>query len=311
MELDKQDLREGKKFLVGTWQVDYIVNAFSNDLAHIPASEFKSEDGTDFSVITYEFYEDNTMKMRDTSKGKEESGTWEQTGYGTYHYTLNAFLNIPDGGSFLEAAQTLNVHDGFIVFSLGFLAIAMKKIADGVITEEPKEPDIGDLTPSEADLQMKDICGTWTVEKIMTLIDNDFRLATENEVKEFIQKQIKAGETDEESAAETLNLFKSRIEFSEDHKIKNWMPIPEGKSITKEQIEEAIKAGEIAECRDGYFCPSFQEWKAVNGKYYYNSGEEREVFGEKQSPWDELVVAEDGTLPFGSGFMVLKRCTEG
>ena len=51
MQLDDDDLKRGLRFIVGTWQVDYLVNAFSNDLAHIPASEFKSEDGTDFTVI--------------------------------------------------------------------------------------------------------------------------------------------------------------------------------------------------------------------------------------------------------------------
>ena len=39
----------------------YIVNAWSNDLAHIPATEFKSDDGRDFSVITFTFTEDHTV----------------------------------------------------------------------------------------------------------------------------------------------------------------------------------------------------------------------------------------------------------
>ena len=44
MTLDEQDLKRGLKFIVGVWQVDYVVNAWSNDLAHIPAKEFKSKD---------------------------------------------------------------------------------------------------------------------------------------------------------------------------------------------------------------------------------------------------------------------------
>ena len=48
MAVDEYFLKEGLKTIVGTWQVDYIVNAFSNDLAHIPATEFKSDDGRDF-----------------------------------------------------------------------------------------------------------------------------------------------------------------------------------------------------------------------------------------------------------------------
>ncbi len=144
MELDEKTLNDGLKFIVGTWQVDYVVNAFSNDLKHIPASEFKSEDGRDFSAITYSFFEDHTVIMKNGSDGREESGTWEQTGWSEYHYTLNAFLDIPDS-SFLKNAETLSVLDGNLGFSIGFLAIGMKKIAEGIVTEKP---DIGDLKPS-------------------------------------------------------------------------------------------------------------------------------------------------------------------
>ena len=50
-----------------------------------------------------------------------------------------------------------------------------------------------------------------------------------------------------------------------------------------------------------------KEWKAVGGRYYYNTGEHREIFGEVKSPWDELAVDEEGLLPFASSMMKLKR----
>ena len=50
MELDERTLKDGLKYIVGQWQVDYLVNAWSNDLTHIPAAEFKSEDGQDFPL---------------------------------------------------------------------------------------------------------------------------------------------------------------------------------------------------------------------------------------------------------------------
>ncbi|MBO4366449.1 MAG: hypothetical protein J5843_02195, partial [Clostridia bacterium] len=59
MTLDEQDLREGLQRIVGTWQADYLVSLFSNDLAHIPASEFKSDDGRDFTALTFRFTEDH------------------------------------------------------------------------------------------------------------------------------------------------------------------------------------------------------------------------------------------------------------
>ena len=86
MELNENILRSGKRFIVGKWRVDYVVNAFSNDLAHIPASEFKSEDGSDFTAITFDFFEDQRVVMTDTSKGKTVEGTWEQTDMFEYKY---------------------------------------------------------------------------------------------------------------------------------------------------------------------------------------------------------------------------------
>ena len=129
MELDKYFLETGMEFICGMWQVDYIVNAFSNDLSHIPASEWKSDDGSDFSRITYEFFPDHTLVMKDAVTGKEETGTWEQTDIWQYRYTLNAFFDIPEG-NFRKAAETLDAIDGCLVFSIGFLAIGMKKIRE-------------------------------------------------------------------------------------------------------------------------------------------------------------------------------------
>ena len=149
MELDERDLRDGLKFIVGTWQVDYVVNAWSNDLRHIPATEFKSEDGRDFSCITFSFYQDHTVVMKNAADGKEVNGEWEQTSLLEYHYTLKDFLEIPQG-QFRKNAETLSVVDGCLAFSIGFLAIGMKKIAEGEVTEE-KKTDIGDVPMSDED----------------------------------------------------------------------------------------------------------------------------------------------------------------
>ena len=77
MELDATDLRNGLEFICGKWQAEYVVNAFSNDLARIPASEWKSDDGSDFSAVTFDFDEEHNVIMRDGNSGKEENGTWE------------------------------------------------------------------------------------------------------------------------------------------------------------------------------------------------------------------------------------------
>ena len=63
------------------------------------------------SVITFEFFEDHTTVLRDAASGKEERGTWEQTGWGSYRYTLGAFIELPEG-AFREAAEKLEALPG-------------------------------------------------------------------------------------------------------------------------------------------------------------------------------------------------------
>ncbi len=303
MILDENDLREGLKFIVGTWQVDYVVNAFSNDLSHIPASEFKSSDGRDFSAITFEFFEDHTVAMRDATAGKEERGTWEQTGWSTYKYTLGAFIDLPEG-SFRDAAEKLDVIEGCLVFSIGFLAVGMKKIADGAVTEPEKEPDIGDIEMTEADLSANEIVGTYAVAKTFAMVGGKFGLFSREEAAADLEKRKAAGEVDDDEIAEALGGFDLITEFTADHRVVSWMKIP--KDVTEDMIKAAQEAGEIGEVRDGRFAAGEKEWKSVGGKYYYDSGEHREVFGEIKSPWDELSFDDDGLLSFGE-MMKLRR----
>ena len=303
MILDENDLREGLKFIVGTWQVDYVVNAFSNDLSHIPASEFKSSDGRDFSAITFEFFEDHTVAMRDAAACKEERGTWEQTGWSTYKYTLGAFIDLPEG-SFRDADEKLEVIEGCLVFSIGFLAVGMKKIADGVVTEPEKEPDVGDIEMTDEDLKALDIVGNYEIAKMFSMIDDDFGLFTREEIATSLEKRKAAGELSDEDIEDYLKSFNMTVEFRPDHKLVQWMKIPAG--VTEEMIKEARAAGEIGEVRDGRLAAGEKEWKSVGGKYYYDSGEHREVFGEVKSSWDELTFDEDGLLSFGE-MMKLRR----
>ena len=292
MAVDEYFLKEGLKTIVGTWQADYIVNAFSNDLAHIPATEFKSDDGRDFSGITYEFFEDHTMVMKDSATGREEKGTWEQTEMFAFRYTLNGFLDLPQG-AFLDAVEKLQLMEGtHLVFSLGFLAIAMKKIADGVITEE-KKTDIGDMAGDDS---MKEIVGDYEVLMTMCFNGKSLELMSKEDLKEQ--------NLNEEMMQMCLQAFDLRYEFKDNHELKIWMKIPA--NVPKEQIDEAIASGELGEVIDGFFCRESKEWKAVDGKYYYNTGETREVFGEQRSSWDELKVGA-GMIEFADGSMVLKK----
>lgn len=302
MELDQDDLKRGLQFIVGTWQVDYLVNAWSNDLAHIPATEFKSEDGTDFTAIQFEFFEDHSVVMKDTSKGKEVKGTWEQTGWSEFHYTLNDFLEIPDS-TFKKNAETLQMIEGtHLVFGIGILSVAMKKIAEGTIT---KEADIGDIEMSDEDAARMDIVGEYETVKAFSFVDGKMDLFTKEQVKADIDKKVAAGEMDEHDAAQSMMAFDSITEITESHKIKIWMKVPAG--VTEDKINAALEAGEIEDYDGERFCAHTKPWKCVDGKFYYDTGEQREVFGEMKSSWDEIKYDEDGTMIFSSGLARLKK----
>ncbi len=301
MELNEQELKSGLKFIVGTWQVDYLVNAFSNDLAHIPAQEFKSDDGTDFTAISFEFFEDHSMVMRNASNGVESKGTWEQTGMFDYHYTVEDYRAIPEC-DFKEGAETLSVQDGYLVFSIAFLAVAMKKIADGVVT---KDPDIGDIEMTAEDLADLGIVGRYEVAKAFAFINDDTGLFTKEEVNADCDKKIAAGEMDEDEAREELSMFDRVMDIDADHKIRNMMKIPDG--MSKKELDAAVKSGDILGYKDGWACVGEQDWKCVNGKYYYDTGESRELYGEEQSSWDELAFDADGLLPLMGGMCLMKK----
>ena len=290
MELTEQDLKEGLQFIVGTWRPESLINAWSNDLTPIPATEFKSDDGTDFSALTYEFFEDHTMTMKNSATDLAVSGTWEQTDWSEFHYTAGEFLQVPE--AMRKPLETLSMRDGKLVFSFGFFAVTLEKIAEGTVT---REPTVDEMEMTEEDLKLNAIVGRYETEKMLAMVGGEFGLFTKDEVKADYQKRRSAGEDVDDEEAGTLRFFESITEFTPDHKVVTWMKIPDG--VSEEEIRAAVEAGQIGEVKDGYFKGEEKEWKAVNGKYYYNTGEYREIFGEVKSPWDELVPDSEGRIP--------------
>jgi len=299
MELSEAEKKDGIKFLVGTWQVDFVVNPWSNNLDHIPASEFKSQDGKamDLSQLTWEFFEDHTMKLKNGA-GQEESGTWEQTSSSKFSYTCDKFFGMVDNPEVLKKFLELEKSfEGGLVFSV-FLVVHMKKIAEGVVT---KEPDIGEIEPTPEDLQKKDIVGRWKVYQTMAEVDGKFGIFTRAEVEADLAK--KKAEGKEVSENEALQGFGIVVEFTDDHKVLNYMPIPP--HVPKEEVDKAIAAG-VVKIVDGMILEDkTKEWKYVKGDYWYNSGEHREMFGEVQSSWDKITPDGDGHMNFR--FLVLEK----
>lgn len=126
MELTKSDLISGKKFITGKWRPSFFVNFFSNDLAHVPISEMKSDDGSDFSSIVFEFRDDNTVSVTNEVDNYTVNGTWEQTGIYEYQWTVED-AGSAEAAEFLKSCTKLSTFDGNLVFSLGFLTFGMSK----------------------------------------------------------------------------------------------------------------------------------------------------------------------------------------
>lgn len=152
---------------------------------------------------------------------------------------------------------------------------------------------------------MAEITGRYAVAKGFSVIGDDVGLHTREEVASDLEAKIASGEMEKEEASEYLGIFDAVYEFTSDGKINSWMKIPEG--VSEEEIKEAVAAGEIAAAENGYMLAEQKEWFEKDGKYFYDTGEYREVFGEEQSSVDELTFDEEGLLNFGSGMVKLKK----
>lgn len=293
MEIDEQDLKWGLEFVVGKWKIDYLVNFWSDNLEHIPAAKFKSPDGKKYNGITFEFFEDHRLVMKDSTTKKQVESTWEQTDRYKFHYDLNGFFDLPDGDD-AKNAETLEVIDGCLAMPLGFITAGMKKTANGKIT---KKPDIGELEPSADDLKMTDIIGKYKIVKAMAMVGDDFGMFTREEALADANKRKAAGEIDDKEVWESvLCMFDSVIEFTADHQVKMFSPLPP--YVSQKEIDEAVASGEITIVDGMIDSGDNYDWKAVNGAYYYDSRDETEIMGEKVSPWKKLEADSDGLINF-------------
>jgi len=294
MGLNENDLKKGLKFLVGTWELDFIVNTCSPNLAHIPAKEFKNQDGKDLSQITFEFFEDHTGKVKNGATGVEESSTWRQTGSTTYEYTFDKLFGDFDPATKKNMQKMEKNFEGVLVINIGFLIAGLKKTAEGVVTEA-KKLDIGEMEPSAADLEMKAIVGRYKIYKALSLVGGNFGMYTRAEVEaEFAKKEAAGEKINERRRQEELEVFNALMEFAEDHKVYNLMPITP--DMSKEDIDKEVKSGEF-ELVDGMLRDTeSKKWKAVNGDYWYDTEEQAEVCGEKASSWIKIKPDSDGRI---------------
>ena len=133
-----------------------------------------------------------------------------------------------------------------------------------------------------------DIRGIWKVKKI--------RVPTPDGETVFTPDNPPADERFEGSA----ELMQYRTEFAEDGVLNTLMFVPE------EMREEAAKHGAVVR-GDGYALVESTSWKEEDGKFYYDTKIEGEVFGEKADSFAEIPVTEDGCLLYGHGMILLER----
>lgn len=301
-ELSQKQLNEGLKFIVGKWQIDYLVNTWSANLDHLPASQFKSNEGKDLSQISWEFFEDHTMKMRNDATGDEETCTWTQTSDSKFRYD-GKWFGLIQNETVLSNIQNLEKDmDGGLVFSMMFV-IRLKKTAEGEvhIVEEPKEKDIGEIEPTADDLKKKDIVGRWAVYKSFASVGGQLGQFTRAEAEGDLEKRKAAGEfaDDErryEHAREGLSAFGTVFEFTDDYKVKTYSPIPPG--VSQAEIDEAVASGDVKLVDGMIYAGEDKKWKYVKGEYWYDSEEHREICGEVKSSWDKITPDSEGHMQF-------------
>lgn len=123
-------------------------------------------------------------------------------------------------------------------------------------------------------------------------------------VNDAPKKTVKTREQFLESEDSDERMIGTSIyEFTEDGEFIHKIPLPEGMSMDDLSDDEKEALGP-----DGLFTVESKEWKEEDGKILIDSGEEREILGEEQSPWDEVVENADGTILYKAVFpMTLER----
>ena len=138
--------------------------------------------------------------------------------------------------------------------------------------------------------------GKWIFHSIGVMGEDGLTYMTADE---YLNSPIPyVDETDEEAVAEEIKerkqMIGSCIEVCDDGNLYMLMPIPEG--VTQDEIDEAVKAGEIT-LRSGMLFAQAMAWEERDGNLWFNSGMESEIFDEASDPW-VCATDEEGFFVF-------------
>lgn len=133
-----------------------------------------------------------------------------------------------------------------------------------------------------------DIRGIWKVKEV--------HVPTPDGEKVFTPDNPPEDEMFEEMAA----MMQWRTEFADDGALNTLMFVPE------EMKAEAAKHG-VDVRDDGYAVIDSTQWEERDGKFFYNTKIEGEVFGEKVDPFIEIPVIDGDCLEYSHGMIILER----
>lgn len=132
-----------------------------------------------------------------------------------------------------------------------------------------------------------DIIGKWKVK--------EFHIPTPDGMQVFTPETL----PDEEEYEDFAQMVRTFFEFTPDGRLDTLMPVPE------EMVEQAKNEG--MEIREGFAVIKSAAWKEQDGKFFYDSEIEGEVFGETVDPFMEIKVLPDGCLLYNMDVLVLER----
>lgn len=131
-----------------------------------------------------------------------------------------------------------------------------------------------------------DIRGIWKIKEL--------RMPTPEGEKVFTPDNLP---DDNEEFAKMIHL---KTEFADDGILNTLMFVPE--ELKAEAAEHGVVVRE-----DGYTVIETSTWKEENGKFYYDTKVEGEVYGEKVDPFAEIIVTEDDCLLYDYEMVLLER----
>ena len=127
--------------------------------------------------------------------------------------------------------------------------------------------------------------GMWKFHSIGIINDADEMVYLNGE--EYLSSPMPyIDETEEEAVADEMKERKqcigTQIKVCEDGNMYMLMPLPEG--VSDAEVKQAVETG-VIKLMDGMMVGDSHSWEDRDGEFWYDTGIEGEIFGEKADSW--------------------------